>query len=74
MLPTALLVCRNDSAFKVTPNGSSGNNYFFIVTALGKVGQSAGFYVNGEKIPQTVETIGQFISSIKNQSCRKTKV
>ena len=49
--------CGNGSAFKVKYIGSKGSNYFFKVTATGKVGQAAGFYVNGEKAPCTVATI-----------------
>lgn len=51
-------VCGNSSVFKVTYNGSKGSGYFFKVTAVGKTGQSAGFYINGEKKPGTVGTIG----------------
>ena len=47
----------NGSVFQVTDNGSKGNDYFFKVTAVGKVGQSTGFYVNGAKAPATVGTI-----------------
>lgn len=50
-------VCGNSSVFKVTSSGSKGNDYFFKVTAVGALGSSAGFYVNGEKIPSTVGTI-----------------
>lgn len=49
--------CGNGSAFKVKYTGSKGSDYFFKVTATGKVGQAAGFYVNGEKAPCTVATI-----------------
>ena len=47
----------NSSVFKVVENGSKGNDYFFKVTAVGKVGQGVGFYVNGEKSPRTIGTI-----------------
>ncbi|HEX3039549.1 MAG TPA: hypothetical protein VHP54_04590 [Caproiciproducens sp.] len=47
----------NNSVFKVTANGSKGNHYYFKATAVGKAGQSTGFYVNGEKAPRTVGTI-----------------
>lgn len=43
-----------NSAFKVVYSGSKGSDYFFTVTAVGKSGQSAGFYVNGEKSPRTI--------------------
>jgi alpha-mannosidase len=50
-------VCGSDAVFLVDYAGSVGNDYFFKVTAIGAVGQSAGFYVNGEKTPRTVGTI-----------------
>lgn len=50
-------VCGNSSVFRVSASGSKGNDYFFKVTAVGKVGDSAGFYVNREKVPRTVGTI-----------------
>ena len=50
-------VCGTPSAFHVTFAGSSGNDYFFKVTAIGKQGQSAGFYLNGEKVPRTIGNI-----------------
>ncbi|WP_312694951.1 hypothetical protein [Caproiciproducens sp.] len=51
-------VSGNSSVFKVTNNGNKGIDYFFKVTAIGKVGQSTGFYLNGSKTPCTVGTIG----------------
>lgn len=51
------LKCGNGTVFKVTYTGSKGNNYFFKATAVGKVGQSTGFYVNGGKTPCTIGTI-----------------
>ncbi|WP_411677967.1 hypothetical protein [Caproicibacter sp.] len=48
----------NSSVFKVSYNGHQGNNYFFIVKAVGKAGQGAGFYLNHSKVPVTVGTIG----------------
>jgi acyl dehydratase len=56
-------VCGNGSVFKVVENGSSGNDYFFKVIAVGKTGESAGFYVNDEKTPRTIGTIGTNHSS-----------
>ncbi len=50
-------VCGTPSTFRVFFNGSDGNDYFFKATATGKVGDSAGFYVNGEKVPRTISTI-----------------
>ena len=50
-------ICGTGSTFHVTYAGSKGNDYFFKVTATGKAGAKAGFYVNGEKAPRTVGTI-----------------
>ncbi len=50
-------VCGTGSAFRVAYAGSKGNDYFFKVTATGKAGDKAGFYVNGEKAPRTIGTI-----------------
>ena len=50
-------VCGNSSVFQVKYASSKGNNYFFRVMAVGKSGDSAGFYVNGEKTPRTVGTV-----------------
>lgn len=50
-------VSGNQSVFHVTFNGSKGNDHFFQVTAVGKAGQGAGFYLNHEKTPRTVGTI-----------------
>lgn len=50
-------VCGNGSVFNVTDAGSKGSDYFFKVTAVGKTGDCAGFYVNGEKTPRTIGTI-----------------
>ncbi|MCI1965472.1 MAG: lectin like domain-containing protein [Oscillospiraceae bacterium] len=47
----------NSAVFQVKETYSKGNNYFFKVTAVGKVGAGAGFYVNGEKTPRTIATI-----------------
>lgn len=52
-----IFVCGTPSTFHVMFSGSKGNNYFFKVTAIGRVGESAGFYVNGEKTPRTVGRI-----------------
>ena len=49
--------CGTRSTFHVTYAGSKGNDYFFKVTATGKVGDKAGFYVNGEKAPRTIGTV-----------------
>ena len=50
-------VCGTGSTFRVGFAGSRGNDYFFKVTATGKVGDRAGFYVNREKVPRTVGMI-----------------
>lgn len=50
-------VCGTGSAFRVAYAGSKGNDYFFKVTATGKPGDKAGFYLNGEKAPRTIGTI-----------------
>jgi uncharacterized membrane protein YgcG len=49
--------CGLNTVFSVTANGSTGNDYFFKVTAVGKVGDFAAFYVNGAKDPVTIGTI-----------------
>lgn len=48
-------------SFQVTANGSNGNQYYFKVKAVGKDGNSAGVYINGEKTPSTVITISDKI-------------
>ena len=50
-------VCGTGSTFRITYAGSKGNDYFFKVTATGKAGAKAGFYVNGEKSPRTIGTV-----------------
>lgn len=45
------------SPFKVVYLNSVGNNYFYRVTAVGKVKAAAGFYVNSSKTPVAVATI-----------------
>lgn len=50
-------VCGTASTFTVKYNGQKGNDYFYIVKAVGKKGQAAGFYVAGEKAPSTIGTI-----------------
>ena len=50
-------VSGNSSAFRVTFAGTKGSDYFFKVTAVGKAGSSAGFYINGEKAPRTIGTV-----------------
>ena len=48
-------VAGSNGVFKVAYKGSKGNNYFYKVTAIGKVGQATGFYLNGSRC--TVGTI-----------------
>lgn len=45
------------SAFKVTFNGKSGNDYRYLVKAVGKAGQYGGVYINGEKTASTTISI-----------------
>ncbi len=49
--------CGNDKVFQVIFAGSNGNSYFYKVIAVGKPGQGAGFYVNGQKAPCTIGAI-----------------
>lgn len=49
--------CGSANVFQVIFAGSNGNSYFYKVIAVGKPGQAAGFYVNGQKSPCTVGTI-----------------
>lgn len=67
-------VCGNSSVFKVTYNGSKGNDYFFKVTATGKTGQVTGFYVNGEKTPCTIATITGSAKNYKSDTGAKLTV
>ena len=53
-----VFVCGHGSAFRVRYVGSQGDYYFFQATAIGKAGESAGFYINHEKNPRAVATIG----------------
>lgn len=50
-------VCGTPSVFTVKYNGQKGNDYFFIVKAVGKTGQCAGFYMTGTNTVSTVGTI-----------------
>lgn len=45
------------SSFKTTYVGNSGNTYYYKVTAVGKVGDAAGVYINHGATPSTVITI-----------------
>lgn len=45
------------SSFKTTYVGNSGNTYYYKVTAVGKVGDAAGVYINHGAAPSTVITI-----------------
>jgi hypothetical protein len=49
------LTCGNGSIFKLISSSSSGSNYYFKFKAVGKAGQSAGFYINGSRC--TVGTV-----------------
>lgn len=50
-------VCGNSSVFQVKDNGQEGSNYYYKVYAVGNPGQSAGFYINGSKVPSTIGTV-----------------
>lgn len=50
-------VTGNSSVFQVKFIKQSGRDYFYQVTAVGKVGQATGFYINAEKMPVTVATV-----------------
>lgn len=41
----------------MTANGNNGKDYFFKVKAVGKDGESAGVYINGQKSLSTVITV-----------------
>lgn len=45
------------SAFKVEFVKAVGRDYYFRVTAVGKVGANSGFYINYQKMPVAVATI-----------------
>jgi hypothetical protein len=44
-------VCGNSSVFLVKFLRQSGKDYFYQITAVGKPGQTAGFYLNASKKP-----------------------
>ena len=50
-------VSGNSKVFSVAYKGHTGKDYFYQVKAVGKVGQVAGFYLNGSKTPVTVATV-----------------
>ncbi len=50
-------VSGNSQVFQVKFLKQSGKDYFYQVTAVGKSGQSAGFYINSGKAPVTVATV-----------------
>ena len=47
----------NSAVFQVKFLKQSGKNYFYQVSAVGRTGQAAGFYINSEHIPVAVATI-----------------
>jgi len=51
------LVVGSADSFTVDFVNQDGRDYFFKVTAVGKAGQSAGFYINQSKTPVAVATI-----------------
>lgn len=50
--------------FTVKTNGVKGKDYYFVIKAVGKVGGSAGIYINGQKKPSTVATITKVVPTI----------
>ncbi|XOQ48503.1 MAG: hypothetical protein ACFWUM_06240 [Eubacteriales bacterium] len=52
-----LLICGNSSVFQMKLVRQSGKDYFYQATAVGKVGQAAGFYINSSRTPVAVATI-----------------
>ena len=50
-------VSGNSQVFQTKFVKQSGKDYFYQVTAVGKAGQSAGFYINSDKTPVTVATV-----------------
>lgn len=50
-------VSGNSQVFQAKFVKQSGKDYFYQVTAVGKAGQSAGFYINSDKTPVTVATV-----------------
>lgn len=51
-------VAGNPKVFTVSYNGQKGSDYFYLVKAVGKSGQSTGLYINGAKTPATIATVG----------------
>lgn len=52
-----VFVSGNSSVFRIFSNGSRGKDYFYRAVAVGKIGDSTGFYINGEKTPRSVAVI-----------------
>ncbi len=52
-------VAETSSSFKVEFVKAVGKDYFFKVTAIGKVGTTSGFYINSQKAPVAVATISK---------------
>lgn len=52
-----VLIVGNSSVFRVDFVKSSGDDYFFRITAVGKAGASSGFYINSGKVPVTIATV-----------------
>lgn len=50
-------VAGTSSVFKVEFVKTVGNDHFFKVTAIGKLGEACGFYINAQKNPVAVATI-----------------
>lgn len=50
-------------AFQTTYKGKKGNDYFYLVKAVGKVGQYGGVYINGEETASTTISIKNNVKS-----------
>jgi hypothetical protein len=45
------------NSFTVASTYSIGNNFYFVIQAVGQVGDSAGIYINNETTPRTIVSI-----------------
>lgn len=53
-----VFVSGSGTVFEIEFVKAIGKDYFFKVTAIGKVGESCGFYINSDSVPVAVATIG----------------
>ena len=51
------LAVGNSSVFRADFAKASGRDYFFRITAVGKVGATSGFYIDSGKVPVMVATV-----------------